>query len=60
MITGATLRAVHVVLELTIDLRVEDLSSASISTEDTNTVPGIDSLQPLTSVDLGATTEHHR
>lgn len=52
VVTGATLRAIHIVCELTVDLGVKDLSSASVGTEDTNTIPCVDRLEVLASVDL--------
>lgn len=41
VVTAATLRAIHVVLELTVDLRVKDLSGAIAVGKDTKTISAV-------------------
>lgn len=59
MITWATIGAVLVVHELSVDLTVDDLGFATIGTEDTNTISGVNGLDVLASIDSRATSEHN-
>lgn len=59
MVARAALRAIHVVLQLTIDLTVIDLSLAAICTKDTNTIPSVNRNDISTSVDSRGTAEHN-